>query len=52
MNKFYEVDISKMSAKESYLINGYAELDLENIKEVSKYRNLFIVIENKKELKD
>ena len=51
MNKFYEVDISKMSAKESYLINGYAELDLENIKEVSKYRNLFIVIENKKELK-
>ena len=50
MNKFYEVDISKMSAKESYLINGYAELDLENIKEVSKYRNLFIVIENKKEL--
>ena len=50
MNKFYEVDVSKMSVKESYLINGYAELDLENIKEVSKYRNLFIVIENKKEL--
>ena len=50
MDKFYEVDISKMSAKESYLINGYAELDLENIKEVSKYRNLFIVIENRKEL--
>ena len=39
-----------MSVKESYLINGYAELDLENIKEVSKYRSLFIVIENKKEL--
>ena len=25
MNKFYEVDVSKMSVKESYLINGYAE---------------------------
>ena len=50
MNKFYEVDISKMSAKESYFINGYAELDLENIKKVNKHRNLFIVIESKKEI--
>ena len=50
MNEIYEVSIGERYFKESYLINGYAELDLESIKKVSEYRNLLIVIEKKKEL--
>lgn len=50
MNEIYEVNVVEIYCKESYLVNGYAELDLENIKKVSKYRNLLIVIEKKKEL--
>lgn len=50
MDNIYEVNVRKVIFKESYLINGYAELDLENIKEVSKYGNLLIIIEKKKEL--
>ena len=50
MNEIYEVNVVEIYCKESYLVNGYAELDLENIKKVSEYRNLLIVIEKKKEL--
>lgn len=50
MDNIYEVNVGKSYFKESYLINGYAELDLENIKKVRKYRNLLVVIEKKKEL--
>ena len=50
MDNIYEVNAGKSHFKESYLINGYAELDLENIKKVRKYRNLLVVIEKKKEL--
>lgn len=50
MNEIYEVNVVEIYCKESYLVDGYAELDLENIKKVSEYRNLLIVIEKKKEL--
>lgn len=50
MDNVYKVSIGERYFKESYLIKGYAELDLESIKKVSEYRNLLIVIEKKKEL--
>ena len=50
MDNIYKVSIGERYFKEGYLINGYAELDLESIKKVSEYRNLLIVIEKKKEL--
>lgn len=50
MENVYKVTVNKLLYKESYFVNGYAEIDLENIKKVNKHRNLFIVIESKKEI--
>lgn len=50
MENVYKVTVNKLLYKESYSVNGYAEIDLENIKKVNKHRNLFIVIESKKEI--
>ena len=52
MENVYKVTVNKLLYKESYFVNGYAEIDLENIKKVNKHRNLFIVIESKKEIEE